>query len=201
MVNDFDKIAPFYDGLQKLFFGDRLLAASSYHLDRIDFCHHTLILGGGTGRILESFPGGVPITYLDKSTNMISLARGRVDNNNIEFIQADFLEWDPGYDKFDFVICPFFLDAFGRANLSLVLDKIQLIMKSGAFMIVIDFQPSEKVFNRFLLWSMHKFFRLSTALESEELRSLDKVLQDRMDLIERKEFGEMVFSAVYKKRA
>ena len=87
VVSNFDSIAPFYDFLVKLVFGKKIWEAQRTHLNEIPENGSVLILGGGPGRILESLPANINVTYLELSSKMIERAK-RI--GNAEFIHDDF---------------------------------------------------------------------------------------------------------------
>ena len=108
-MNNFNLIAPIYDALVRLIFKDSLILAQKAFLDEINASDNVLILGGGSGEILEFLPKCKKVTFLDKSKKMLSKAEKRTARK-VSFVMADFLTEDID-GTFDVVICPFFWTA------------------------------------------------------------------------------------------
>jgi spermidine synthase len=81
MAGNYDNSASFYDGLSRLVFGRTLIAAQVAFLSSIPKNAKVLIIGGGTGWILEEitrlYPSGLTITYVEISANMMALSQKR----------------------------------------------------------------------------------------------------------------------------
>lgn len=189
---NFDFVAPFYDGLVRLVFGKKLWQAQQAHLELIQPDDQVLVLGGGTGRILDWLPA-CQITYLELSKRMIERAKGQ---GEAQFIHADFLMWETN-QKFDWIICPFFLDCFDKGGLRYALDKIQGFLKEGGSLCVTDF----KIENRkqaLLVRIMILFFRWIARLEAKKLLELRKKTGNHFMRTKQAEFlNGLVFSDLY----
>lgn len=169
-MNNFNFLAPIYDLLARLVFGQNLHQASIHFLNDIPSNSKVLVLGGGTGRILTDLEGN-QVTYVEKSQKMLNRAKERQLKELVNFIHTDFLKWESD-QQFDVVICPFFLDVFDEDNLNLVLDKMRSSLDSNGQLMVTDFEPSELKSYRLLLKIMHLFFRLFSSLESRRLKPI-----------------------------
>ncbi|WP_370088900.1 class I SAM-dependent methyltransferase [Ekhidna sp.] len=194
-VNDFDFIAPFYDRLSKMVFGKSLIEAQSMHLNEIDSKDRVLILGGGTGKILEHIPNCERIDYVEKSKKMLKLAKKRMVNRHTDFIHSDFLDYTSDR-KYDIIICPFFLDCFGERNLRSVLVKCKGMLKVNGSLFVTDFHPERA--KRTLLMIMHWFFKATSGLDSKKLSNIPLAIINN-GFIEKSMvfFKRGIFSAVY----
>ncbi|MBV6639838.1 MAG: class I SAM-dependent methyltransferase [Cyclobacteriaceae bacterium] len=170
-MNDFDGIAWCYDPLKRLIFGDTLDRASSHFLPKINPGARILILGGGTGKILQDVPDGVHITFLDKSEKMLQLAQKR-PQKNVEFVNADFLNFQPPL-KFDWVICPFFLDLFDSGTLNKVIRKIADVLVPGGELLVSDFTYRKSL----LIRVMYVTFRIVSRVEARKIPPILKSLE------------------------
>ncbi len=193
-MNNFDCVAPIYDRLVRLVFGNKLWEAQRIHLDKIKTTDRVLILGGGTGRILEWMPD-CEIDYLEKSEKMIELAR---QNGKANFINADFLNHELDF-TYDWVICPFFLDCFNVEELDQCLVKIRHVLKKDGRMIVTDFQTS-KSSHRMLVRTMLTFFRIVTRLSARSLSDFRLVIPAKgFSSLDRQDFlNGLVFSDLYR---
>ena len=92
-VNDFNFIAPFYDVLARIVFGNAILKAQTTHLSEINENDQVLILGGGTGKLLEHIPFCDRVDYVEKSEKMIRIAKRRLVNRSVNFVNHDFLNY------------------------------------------------------------------------------------------------------------
>ena len=174
-VNDFDFVAPFYDRLSKLVFGESLIQAQAYHLKEIGDNDRVLILGGGTGKLLEYIPKSGKLDFVEKSVRMLDRAKRRKFHGSINFIQADFLEFESD-KRYEVIICPFFLDCFETQGLMKVIAKIRSQLKPDGKLIITDFERSS--INPFLLMAMLIFFKLFSKLETNRLLDLRTLLKE-----------------------
>lgn len=194
-VNDFNLIAPFYDRLSSLVFGESLIKAQTYHLKEIGDKDRVLILGGGTGEILERMPPSGQIHFIEKSGEMLRRAKKRRTNERAHFIHEDFLNIELD-KKYDVIICPFFLDCFSEHNLNMIIAKIRDRLYDDGILIVTDFD--KKSIHSFLLQSMLIFFKRVSNLETSQLLDLRSFLKENDS--QEKEiqiYKKGIFSALY----
>lgn len=196
-VSNFNFVAPFYDSLVRLVFGKTLWKAQQIHLNTIQRRESVLILGGGTGRILNWLPAGCDVTYLELSEAMILRAKKKGRAN---FVHADFLA-HPLDQKFDWVICPFFLDCFDEEVLEIVLDKIYRLMNENGRLIVTDFHVSnthQKSLANLMIW----FFRLTANLPAIRLLPIQEIISKTGFIRKDSHFlrGDFIFSDIYRKK-
>ncbi len=157
----FDAIAPFYDLLKRIVFQSAIKKAAIYYINEIPDHAQVLVLGGGTGELLSYFKAGQSITYIEQSQKMISLAKKRKFNCSVDFIQKDFLLYEPK-KKFNAIVTPFFLDCFTEAELSVVFRKLQPILKKNGLWLQADFYAQNK-FQAHITKGMYWFFRKTTS--------------------------------------
>lgn len=196
-VNDFDRVASFYDRLAVLVFGKEILRSQTRFLDQVKASDTVLILGGGTGQLLEYLPKCKQVDFVEKSAKMIRRANSRKVNQSINFINEDFFEYEPDM-KFDVIICPFFLDCFNEEHLGKALHKVMDYLKTGGRLIVSDFD--QKGTRKILSRLMHLFFRVFASLQSNRLKPIhSKVIAGGFVLIEEDFFYQnMIFSRLYR---
>lgn len=175
VVNNFNLIAPFYDRLARLIFRKALLGAQLIHIGEIGENDQVLILGGGTGEILEHFPLCENIDYVEKSHQMIRRAKRRLVNRPVNFIQEDFLNFY-SERKYDIILCPFFLDCFDQSSLNTVVTKIRSMLENEGRVLVIDFDKQRV--NKILLKFMLVFFKAVARLGSNKLLDIRSELQE-----------------------
>src|SRR4051812_32528818 len=116
MKRSYDAVAGVYDILAGIFIGKALRDAQIYLVQYISAGSKILIVGGGTGWILEEITRihyrGLQIDYLDISANMISKARKRdIGQNEVRYILQSAASDFEG-DNYDVILTPFFFDNF-----------------------------------------------------------------------------------------
>ncbi len=198
-MNDFDGVAPYYDALKRFVFGDALDRAARIHLGRISEGQSVLILGGGSGRCLEFLPC-CEVDFLDRSAKMIAAAKERKTEASCNFVQIDFMEFE-GSQKYDWILCPFFLDVFNADHLEAAIAKVTTLTTPGGKVVVTDFNEDRKFSSRVLLGSMHWFFKYAANLESTGLKDISNALgQSSLRELHTAYFlNRLVFSSVYEK--
>lgn len=196
--NDFNRIAPMYDAMAWLVFGGRLLRAERQILPYLSASKKVLSVGGGTGKLLPFLPEYIELTYVEASSKMISQSKKRSCEAKISFVQQDVLQHQGAYDT---VIAPFFLDCFHHQSLVLVVQHLHTLIQPGGQLLVTDFQPAQKLRQKWLLALMHGFFRLTTNLQSKSLIDIDAIIQSHgFELINKtSHHNHAIFSAQYRK--
>lgn len=196
VVNKFDAVAPFYDQLARFVFGGDILNSQVCFLDEIKPTDSVLIIGGGTGRLLKQLPSCESLTYLDKSTKMLSYAVRDFDQGHFRFIVDDFFDVNLE-GVFDVIICPFFLDCFNEENLVGAINRVSSLLAVDGKLIISDFDYQRR---SFLMPVMHWFFRIFSSLESRKLMDIDGFLVRNGFSIEKEKFfrQKMIFSRLYR---
>ena len=198
--NQFDSVTWVYDRLVYWVFGNRLMEATCAHFDQVKTTDKILVLGGGTGKMLDSLQHVASIDYVEKSKKMLAKASSR-QNGKVYFIHADFLTGFP-IDQYDVIICPFFLDVFDPAELLDVLQKIWAHVKPGGLLLVSDFSPSGNIRHKILLKAMYLFFKTFVKLSSASLLVIDEKTQDAgFELVKTTWISsEWIFSRIYRRK-
>jgi tRNA (cmo5U34)-methyltransferase len=199
---NFDRIAPFYDGLASLAFGRNILRSQDFFLNRIPGNDKVLVLGGGTGRFLlhlMKINSSCQVWYIDSSAEMIARARQKVKNSGqVHFILGT--EEDiPAEIKFNAVLTFFYLDLFTEEKLAAVINKIKTSLKKDALWIVSDFVIRNNIWSPVLLKLMYSFFRLTSGVEAKKLPDWRTLLsQAGFTMSERKPFySGFIESCIY----
>ncbi len=181
----FDRIAPYYDVLARLIFGRTLEQAQRTFVDQIPPAASVLIVGGGTGWVLEatlvnSRPGRV--LYLETSAQMLARASRRMIRRakpgSVEFRVGDETTLSPD-ERFDVLMTPFVLDLFTEQTLTThLLPRLTAALKPGGQWLVTDFMPTGVWWQRVLLWAMIRFFRLTAGIEARHLADWPRLLAE-----------------------
>jgi len=205
MSANYNNSAWFYDSLARLVYGRALVNAQVYLLQHIPANSHVLIVGGGTGWILEElasiYPSGLSITYVEIAPAMVALSQKRnVGGNDVTFIN-DAIENVTLLPDFDVVVTPFLFDNFTEETLHKVFNGISNLLKNGGIWLNCDFRLTGKWWQWVLLKSMFVFFRLVCGIEASRLPGIERCFEDgRYSVVEEKIFfGRFIGSTVYKK--
>lgn len=208
MLNNYDRIASNYDRLSRLIFGKSIVRAQQSLLPFMKSPAHVLVVGGGTGWILEEIaavcPSGLVIDYVEISSNMLDLARKRdFKNNQVTFVHAGIEDYVPS-SPYDFVMTPFLFDNFSHERAQGVFQKLHNMLKNGALWLFTDFHIAPNA-NRFwqkaLLRSMYVFFKNISHVEADRLPDMQALFNTHNYKKEADNyyFGRFIRSAAYRK--
>lgn len=182
MANNYDKIANYYDRIHHLFYGQSEVHAQVELLDYVRPGDRILILGGGTGWILEKiaaiFPSGLRITYVESSVRMMELTKTRVwAQNEVELVTSMVEEWK-GETEYDCVLTGFFFDNFNEAHAAAIVRHVTAYLKIGGYWLESDFyypRKRGKLWQAILLNSMYISARLICGVEAKKLPDMDRI--------------------------
>ena len=209
-LNGFDKLASVYDRLASLVFGRALYHAQKVHLNNIPPASTVVVLGGGSGAMLRPLFGRFPtrVVYIEASAAMLARAQEQFKNHP----GTALVEWVHGteedlanYSQFDAVITQFVLDCYSEATLPTAIHNIRQALKADGHWLVADFGLTQNApwWQRALIWTMYRFFRLTAQIEATELLPYDQYLKDvGLKEVKRATFyHHMVFATVYEAQA
>lgn len=185
MGNNYDKIANYYDRIHHLFYGQSEIHAQAELLGYVRPGDRLLILGGGTGWILEKiaeiFPSGLRITYVESSVRMMELTKMRKwGQNEVELVTSTAEEWkgDTGYDC---VLTGLFFDNFKDAHAAAIVRQVTPYLKDGGYWLESDFyypRGRGKLWQAILLYSMYISARLICGVEAKRLPDMDRIFME-----------------------
>jgi ubiquinone/menaquinone biosynthesis C-methylase UbiE len=208
MKGNYNNVATFYDQLSTIIFGKAIFSAQKFLLKAIPPGSAILIVGGGTGWILEElakqYSSGLKITYVDCSSKMIRLSRKRnIGDNKVVFRQTDIREVAFA-GEYDIVITPFVLDNFSAVSIETVFEKIDKTLAAGGLWLFSDFQVSDHsgFWQKTLLKLMYYFFKICCNIEADRLPDTDKLFNKYgyLSVGSKTFFRDFICSVVYKKR-
>jgi len=175
MKRSYDTIAGVYDILAGIFIGKALRDAQIYLVQYIPAGAKVLIVGGGTGWILEEitrmYSKGLQIDYLDISANMISKASKRnVEQNNVRFIKQSAVENFEG-NNYNIILSPFFFDNFKESTMCGIFNRLHQKLQPNGLWLYTDFQVAgeHQFFQKGILYLMYTFFRTVCNIEATHL--------------------------------
>lgn len=207
MPNNYNGIAKFYDVLSRIVFGRSIIKAQQYLIQLISENNKVLIVGGGTGWILEEISKlhkkNITIVYVEKSAAMIALAKKRnYKNISLTFIEAA-IESCNLTKQFDVILTAFFFDNFKNDKILFVFKKLDAALKQNGIWLYADFvndKSNKKLWQQFLLKTMYLFFRLTTNIETEQLIDMRSCFEKKYQQFFSKRFYRNFIQAiVYKK--
>lgn len=208
MPNNYDAAAWFYDALAKLVFGKALVKSQQFLIRDIKPKSHILIVGGGTGWILEELariqPGNLKITYVEISAKMLALSKKRnCGQNEVAFVHRAIEEYQLS-QKYDVILTPFLFDNFSEKRIHLVFDQLHQSLKSDGLWLLCDFQVQENrhgKWQKVLLQTMYLFFGWLCNVETKNLVKMDIYFQIKnYILVKEKTFYQgFIISKIYQK--
>ncbi len=177
MGRNYNTVAWFYDRLSRLLLGRAPVDAQLYLLKAIPANSAILIIGGGTGWMLEELarvhPSGLTITYVDASSKMIARAQKRnAGTNKIKFITetATLAKLDGPYDT---VLTPFLFDNLKESSLELIFDHVDKHIGAHTRWLWCDFRNTDALWQKVVLATMYVFFRMFCAIEATHLPDIE----------------------------
>ncbi|UII28510.1 class I SAM-dependent methyltransferase [Fulvivirga maritima] len=203
MKVNFNLIAPIYDLLSSLVYGKELIRAQVEFLNKIPKKSKVLVIGGGTGKFLESLDKlgrAMDLVYLEASSSMLKRAKSRApfENLSIDF-QLGTQEDIKG--DFDVIITFFFLDLFTEASLKVISTSLYKHLKKEGIWLFADFCKTETFWQQWLVKIMYTFFRVVSGIEASHLLNLPQHLSNLplAQLQQKHFFHGMVASYVFRK--
>jgi ubiquinone/menaquinone biosynthesis C-methylase UbiE len=206
MASSYDSTTWFYERLSKLVFGQAQVRAQNYFLSQIAPGAYILIIGGGTGKMLETLaglhPSGLNITYVEASAKMMALSKKRnAGQNHVMFINSDIanLSFD---QEFDVVITAFLFDNFSDEILADTFPMIDMKLKPGGLWLDTDFQLTGPLWQKVLLKMMYTFFKLMGAVEVTKLPDVRRMFNTHGYRVKKEKafYGDFILARVYQKK-
>lgn len=207
-VNNYDNAAGFYDVLSRLVFGKSLIRARQVLLRFVKPDSEVLIVGGGTGFILEELanihPDGLKITYVEISSKMIKLAQKKDwKQNEVLFVHTAIEDYVPAR-RFDVIVTSFLVDNFKEERAQTVFKILDSLLHPEGKWLFADFNIEKKTgsfWQKILLGTMYRFFRILCNIEATQLPDMGVLfhLAGYKTLFETKHFYDFIQSIVYQK--
>ena len=176
----FDRVAPFYDKLARLVYGSSQQKAQLYLLPFIPDNSRVLIIGGGSGWLLEQLlktGKQLDILYLDASPAMLHRAKAKY--NQLSFSHSCIVEFRLGteaalhpHEQFNVIITPFLLDLFPPQRLQQLMQRLSDALTPGGLWLFADFWPVQQParwWQKVLAWGMYTFFGAVSGVEARDL--------------------------------
>jgi ubiquinone/menaquinone biosynthesis C-methylase UbiE len=207
MLNQYDKIARHYDFLSRLVFLKAQVNAQVQQLKHLPKNSTILVVGGGTGWILDEItkvhPNGLHIVYVEASEKMTALSKSRnFEQNTIEFYNISVQYFTFGL-CFDVILTPFLFDNFTDEDSALAFQKLHGFLKNNGLWFFTDFNTDGKNswWKRWLLKLTYKFFTTFKIIETNQLVNMAPYFEKHhYKIIDRKlYYGTFIEATVYQK--
>lgn len=176
MANNYNSIARFYDVISRIVYQKSIVKAQVFLIQFIADNDKVLIVGGGTGWILEEISKlnkqNISVVYVEKSAAMIALAKKRnYKNIHLHFIEQGIEDYNSS-QTFNIIITPFLFDNFVKEKIDFVFKQLNLLLPQNGIWLYADFvndKQNKKIWQQLLLKTMYLFFRITAKIETQEL--------------------------------
>jgi ubiquinone/menaquinone biosynthesis C-methylase UbiE len=203
MANNYNSIARFYDFISRIIYRDSIIKAQVSLIQFISENNKVLIVGGGTGWILEEISKlnkqNISVVYVEKSSAMIALAKKRnYKNLRVEFIEKRIEDYSSA-EKFDIIFTPFLFDNFFKEKIDAVFIQLDTLLKQNGIWLYADFvndKTNKKLWQQFLLKVMYLFFRLTTRIETQTLINMRPYFAEKYILLSQQFFYSGFIQAI-----
>nr|WP_294789905.1 class I SAM-dependent methyltransferase [uncultured Mucilaginibacter sp.] len=206
MANNYDNAAWFYDRLSRLVFGNAIIQSQVYLLQYLPPASNILIVGGGTGWILDEIirlhPAGLKITYVEISAKMMAISTKRnIGANHVTFINSA-VEDIVLKPDFNVIVTPFLFDNFNEQTAQKIFNHLHSSLKPEGLWLYTDFEPTGKLWQKILLKTMHTFFKILCGIEATKLPDVKHLFaKQRYKHVNSKAFlGDFVKATVYSRQ-
>ena len=180
---NFDRLAPFYQAMERLAAGGRLQRCRVAFLGAIPPPRRVLILGEGRGNFLAELRKRFPeasVVVVDASARMLEHAKRRAGETSAEFIHTDVLSWTPESGGFDLIVTHFFLDCLTADELDVLIPRLADWASPEAHWLLADFEIAPRGLarwrSRWIVALLYRFFRITCGLKADSLVAPDPKL-------------------------
>ena len=165
---NYNHIAWIYDWLAKIVFGRKQELAMQAFLSVIPDTAKILVVGGGTGKIIDylrKLHKQLEIDFVEPSANMMYQAKKReVSNLQINFYQQSILDIKTA--DYDVVLTSFFFDQFTDGQAQLILQHLKPKLRSNGILIFSDFINTNHLWDKLVTRLMFYFFQLTVNIKT-----------------------------------
>lgn len=190
-LNQFNFIAPLYDRVAQLVFGQAISVAQLRLIQYLPPSPVVCIVGGGSGEFLSALLQVHPtaqVIYIESSSAMIQLSQAKLTKNQaaqVTWIHAthEALMSTDELNTLELshvnVMCTFFfLDVLTPSEAKDWIVKISDQLPSHACWLFADFIPSSKLWQRLFVRLMYICFYIVSGLKNQQLADYNQYLTD-----------------------
>lgn len=173
MKDYYSFLAPIYNSLTKLVFGDQLMLAKTCFVDRLA-TKKILIIGGGDGKDYKPFQEDLHGEYWELSSAMLHLAQRHLVKSQLVYHLGAYHSSAGRF--FDEVWLHFVLDTMTDGEIACLMNQIRASLNPGGRVCLVDFFEPKPTRQKFLNWSMISFFRLAVKHKRKNLPKYEHIL-------------------------
>jgi ubiquinone/menaquinone biosynthesis C-methylase UbiE len=197
---NYNHIAWIYDWLAKVVFGGKQEQAKQVFLAKIPDKAKILVVGGGTGKIIDylrDLNKELEVDFVEQSANMLFYARKRaVTHLKINFHQQSILDFET--TDYDVIITNFFFDQFFQHQVQLILQHLKTKIKPGGLLIFSDFINTNHLWDSFVTRLMFGFFQLTARIRTNTLPPYNFIFSSQGFYVgESKKISRNILAATY----
>ncbi|MEP0714286.1 MAG: class I SAM-dependent methyltransferase, partial [Algoriphagus sp.] len=174
MKDHYSLLAPYYNRLSNLAFGDQLMWSKTCFLENLG-AKKTLIIGGGAGLDYLPFQKNLTGEYWEISYAMLSQAKRNLSESKLTF-HLGLFQAEKG-EIFDEVWLPFVLDTMRDEEIISLLREIRQSVKPEARIYLADFFEPKQKYQRLLTWGMIAVFKLLTQHKRANIPDYEEILR------------------------
>lgn len=206
MKNNYDHIAGMYDFLSRLVYGRAQVQVQLDLLPYIKPGSRILIVGGGSGWILEEIAArhasGLEMVYVEISIRMLRLSKKRYyGKNKVSFIHGAIENITPT-DNFDVIITAFLFDNFAKKRATMIFNRLNALLKPSGIWLFADFvleNGRANFWKKIILKLMYTFFRLICHVEARHLINMTPFFEDYVPLASSIKYFGFIKGIAYQK--
>jgi ubiquinone/menaquinone biosynthesis C-methylase UbiE len=209
-LNNYDRTAFFYDQLSRAIFFRSQVNAQISQLHYVPAGSKVLIVGGGTGWVLEELAKihkeGLEITYVEISGKMLAKAKKRfAGNNKMTFFHGGIEDFSTT-EEFDIVQTAFLFDNFSAMRIKQVFERLDGLLNSGGLWLFSDFNYNKEksaLWQAIVLRLMYFLFRMLSNVEAKELTDMSPYFNGKgySKLLQKHYYRNFIHSIIFKKPA
>jgi len=178
---DYNHIAWIYDWLAKIVFDGKQEQAKQEFLTKIPDKAKILVVGGGTGKIIDylrDLNKQLEVDFVEQSANMLFHARKRtISHLEINFHQQSIL--DLGTTDYDVVLTNFFFGQFSQAQALLILQHLKTKLRPEGILIFSDFINTIHLWDKVITRIMFGFFQLTARIRTNTFPSYNHMFSSQ----------------------
>jgi len=177
LIPNYNNIAWIYDWLAKIVFGRKQELAMRAFLRSIPQNSKVLVVGGGTGKIINylgDLNKQLEVDFVEQSANMIRYAKKReVSHLKVNFYHQSIIDFN--MTEYDVILTNFFFDQFSQAWALLFLQHLKPKLRPNGRLIFSDFINTNHIWDRLVTHLMFYFFQLTANIRTNRFPPYDLI--------------------------
>ena len=188
----YDRVVPIYDFSKTLLFLGSIQRCQNHYLPLLKESKTLLIIGGGTGKIIDDIQKHCnfeALDYVDNSPKMIASAEQHIQKQHpqmkekIKFHALDVFNYSPA-SMHDAIIVPFALDCFTNEQLNNLGDKLTEWLASDGLLLFSDFHESKssgssRLLSRLITRTLYFILNTICRLRIDELPDFERMFKNQ----------------------